>query len=431
MDTLESGYRRHGVVDIIKDEIAYRRWWTSDDRRDGAWTLQIDGTPVRVASYLPYSGTTDEAGVTAPLLLYDRANPPDSIAGHMVVFTVPPFAESPFGRAPPAGYAFATEPHVPSRLATEQFYQSNYFTRLGRLDQIARDGKAAGIVLVVDLSPGRADGLYTIPVPREPIGAPGLMVDRVAGAEVIAAARVGRSATITLRANEAPAQAYTFAGFLPGADYGTDDDEIVLMITHSDGFNLTQDNGGFGMLGLVQYFSRSPQQRRPRTLLLLLDPEHFTPDRHSTDWFALHPEIASRIVASIGVEHLGQRDYVETGDAFELSGAPEWTTLYAQDNDRLIDWAVAAVTEHKLPRTMIQVPARANQGRWVGMGEVAVYRRIPGYGITADMSAYWSTAPGIESFDAAHFRTQLKVLAQLTGHLMTAPRGEMAVGDTP
>jgi hypothetical protein len=63
----------------------------------------------------------------------------------------------------------------------------------------------------------------------------------------------------------------------------------------------------------------------------------------------------------------------------------------------------------------------------MGLGDVAMKRNIPGFGTSTDMSAYWSTAPGIESFDAELARRQVAMLVQLTAGLMTAELADIAV----
>ena len=108
----------------------------------------------------------------------------------------------------------------------------------------------------------------------------------------------------------------------------------------------------------------SPLERQ-RSLLVVLDPQHYMPGRHLVDWYALHPEIAAHIVASIGVEQFGQREYAETGDDFVLTGRPETTLIFAQDNPLLVSQAIAAITAENLPRTEVRVPARG-QGQWAG-----------------------------------------------------------------
>ena len=286
--------------------------------------------------------------------------------------------------------------------------------------------KAAGGLVVFDMNPGRARGLYTFPLLEPDVtGVPGLYLDRVAGAVVKEAAKAGKSATLRLDASTGKATPYFLSGFLPGRDYGKPEDEFVLLVTHTDGPNLSQENGALGILAIVGYFAQTPQAERRRTILVMLDPQHYMPGRHRVDWYETHPDTAARIVASIGVEQLGQREYAEDGADFLLTDRPEPTIIFAQDNKLLIDSAIEAVKAERLPRVQVRVPARG-QGQWIGLGDVAVKRKIPGFGTSTDMSAYWSTTPGIESFDRELCRRQIGVLVRLTRQLMQGELAEMA-----
>ena len=110
------------------------------------------------------------------------------------------------------------------------------------------------------------------------------------------------------------------------------------------------------------------------------------------------------------------------------SGRPETTLIFAQDNPRLVSIAVAAIEAESLPRAIVRVPSRG-QGQWAGLGDVALKRAIPGYGTSTEMSAYWSTLPGIESFDAELASRQIAVLTRLTAALMDADLAEITVPD--
>jgi len=435
MGIIEPGLETAGLTDIFKDSYSYTRWFTSDDPADGLWTLSVDGAAVPVASYWAYSGATEAEGVTAPLLYYDPDNPPESLAGKIVVFEVPELPQRLPSIFEDRGYEFATDEttlDTNAQLSSNQWYQSNYVTRFGRLNHIMKDSGAAGALVILSMGPGRAAGLYTFPL-LEPgiVGVPGLYLDRVAGAGVKQAALDSRQATLTLRAETEEVEPYFYAGYLPGQDYGTDADEYVLLITHADGPNLTQDNGGFGILSVIQYFSNVPQTERRRTLVVMIDSQHFMPHRHMTDWYALHPEVTERIVATFGIEHLGQLEYIEDGDEFIQSGLPEPTLVFAQDNDFLIAEAVKAVQAFDVPRTMVQSPPRGGQGNWSGVSDIAVEENYPGYGMSSMMSAYWSTRARIDSFDAEQFFKQVGVAAHLTGVLMTADLEAIAIPQEP
>ena len=64
MAFLEKGFQKHGLTDIQKDVITYDRWFTSDDRTEGKWSLTVDGKNVPVASYWAYSGSTPPSDQT-------------------------------------------------------------------------------------------------------------------------------------------------------------------------------------------------------------------------------------------------------------------------------------------------------------------------------------------------------------------------------
>ena len=50
-----------------------------------------------------------------------------------------------------------------------------------------------------------------------------------------------------------------------------------MLVNHTDGPSITQDNGALGLLAIVKYFSHIPQAQRPRTLKILLDGRHYMP----------------------------------------------------------------------------------------------------------------------------------------------------------
>jgi len=431
MTIVETGLEEHGLVDVVKDRFGYRRWYTSDDPEDKRWSLRINNEDIRVASYWAYSGETDEHGVTAPLVVYDKDNPPESLAGKIVVFQVPGLDERSRSMFSKPGYEFGTDTETLGTnqlLSSNQWYQSNYVTRFGRFDAIIKDSGAAGALVIFDMGPGRAAGLYTFPLLKPgKTGVPGLYLDRVSGRRVLRAAQLGQEATLTLLAEEQDATAYFYTGFLPGKNYGTDADEHVLVITHADGPNLTQDNGGFAILSVIRYFSNFAQEDRPRTLAVMLDSQHFMPHRHMNDWYAMHPEIVGKIVATIGMEHFGQREFTEEGELFVETGLPEQTLIFAQDNDVLVSEAIRAVQAAGVPRAMVQSPPRGGQGNWSGMSDVAVKKNYPGYGMSSNMSAYWSTQARLNTFDKDLFVKQAAVAAQLTGVLMTAELDQISL----
>ncbi len=412
---IEEKLRGYGVIDIIKNKWTYNRWYTSEWLDSSNWTLISDGEPVKVAHYGAYSGATGADGVTAELVYYDPTTRP-SVKGKIAVFTLAPEPKQ------KTLEPLKTDPNpntLPPNISVsdDAFIQNIRTTGFTR---ILKKGQAAGGIVIFDMSYDRVAGLYTFPVPVL-YNVPTLYLDRNAGAKVVRDAKKGRMATLKLLAKIEATETYQLIGCLPGKHYGTGRDEKILLITHTDGPCISQDNGALGVLGIIAYFSQIPQAERPRTLLAFLDNRHYMPGGERAfkkeNWFARNKEAKGGIVAVIGIEHLGQIEYREVGEIYEPTGKVEQSFLWARNNQSLVDMANKAVADNQLPRPIVQ--REGDPGViWFGMGQIAVQWDLPGFAIMSKMGAYWTTAAGIDKFDKNLFRTQVATMIQLTEELM-------------
>jgi hypothetical protein len=306
---------------------------------------------------------------------------------------------------------------------------------LGRDQATLESAGAAGALLVLDLSYDALAGIYTFPVPALH-QLPTLYLDGHTGAEVIAAARSGASATLRLLARTEEVETYQLFGYLPGRDYGTERDEQILLVTHTDGPSISQENGALGILGMVRYFSRIAAADRPRTLQVFLDCRHYMPGQErafaSHDFAASHPEVYRRVIAAMGVEHLGQMQPAEgDGEPFHLTDSADLSTVWVTQNQLLVDWAIRAVKDNGLRRVQVQCPGRpgihgGEQGPWYGLGNIANRLGKPGISTMGSMTAYWTSKARLEALDAEHFVDQVATLCQLCGNLMVADLGRIA-----
>ena len=98
----------------------------------------------------------------------------------------------------------------------------------------------------------------------EHYGFPSVYLDRTNGDAVVADARQHATATIRVEGQHVQSEAYQLIGFLPGRDYGTDKDEQIQLRTHTDGPSISQDDGAFGLLGVVKYMSNIPGEPAPQ-----------------------------------------------------------------------------------------------------------------------------------------------------------------------
>jgi hypothetical protein len=226
-DFLISKMPEFGAIDLDSVEIPYDHYIVDDwpDRGTHLHSsgvavekLVTDGTPVPVvASYGMTSGFTSREGITAPLVHYDPARPPSAadIAGKILVFQTAPQPDPPYSnsfldnytltdyewRSPGKWHPLFTPPPTS---VTSSYHCRWVWSQLNGFAAIGIKGRAAGIVVVYDLSPGAAFGLaqrsvYT-PDGRAGLGAtyvncPTLTLDRVNGAKVLADAKAGKTAT--------------------------------------------------------------------------------------------------------------------------------------------------------------------------------------------------------------------------------------------
>lgn len=437
MQFLEGKLGEYGCVDIHRSSWTFKRMVTSMWPDDSKWGLVSNGRPVRVANVGANCGATGPGGVTAELVLWDPDAKPD-VKGKIVVFRPRPRPEfreafsnsdyeymTPFDSWPAEGRPVPQAQNGTGAMAAKVW---DDMTASANFIAEIREAGPAGVVFAMNLNRALTEGLYTFPVPTD-YGFPSVYLDRAVGDGLVADAQARRSATIRVEAERVDSEAYQLIAYLPGKDYGTDRDEQVQLRTHTDGPSISQDDGALGLLAVVKYMARIPRAERPRSLMIEMDCRHFMPGLErawpAQDYFVKNPRARDKVVAMIAMEHLGQIEYVEDGDAIRPTGRSLPTWLYATTNQAVIDYAYKAVRENGVRSAVIRSPGRPgvngrSQGPWYGMGSGARYLGIPGYGVQGDLGAYWAHSAGLERFDPRSFRRQVATFCQLTGFLMSS-----------
>ncbi len=476
-DFLLARMAEFGAVDLDTVEIPYDHYIVNDwpDRRTHVYgsglaieKLVSDGTPVPVvASYGMTSGFTAQEGITAPMLYYDPAHPPTAgeIAGKILVFPTPPYPNPPYSKAFLDNYTLTDYEWrspgkwwplftPPPTSVTSSYHSRFVWNQVNGAAAIGIKSGAAGIVIVYDLAPGAAFGLvqrsvYTgdgkAGLGAQYVNCPTLTLDRVAGAKVLADAKAGRTATLALTAHFQRDTGKAFIAWLPGRDYGTPDDEQVLLATHTDAMSLIEENGGLGMLAIMSYFNHLARASRPRTLAFYFDCRHFMPGGEASwpqfDYYAIHPERLKSVVATLGMEHMGGRQTIETGpdrnqyaysDERPEDGGVITSLIDVHNNNMwLVETIARAATDNRWPRVDVKagdvapgvnggfqgtVKSPMNKGRAYG---------IPGLGLAGDWPGGWTqtyaqidTEAGAHGFDKEYFVQQVAGLSQIAGELM-------------
>jgi len=491
MAMLHAEMKSLGLVNVGDYPYPYTRWYTTEFPDRSGWSLTSDGKPVDVASYGTQSGSTGPSGVTAPMVLYDLSlpvaqRPPlSALAGKIVVVKQQPFATLgtpqrvalgvPVPASPPTycGNPPACKPAGPSegnpspqwgnaspqmsfrdyeyRSDSETFptplfekiplsVETSFRNRdqFGQIREIITNvlmpSGAAGAVTVMDLSPLAAQGTRIHPTPRQ-FNVPLLMLDRVAGAKVLADAAAGKTAKLILDAHEEEnANAFETVATLPGRNFGTPKDQAILLATHVDGPSIVEDDGGLGILSVLHYYTRVPQAERPKSIIVYLESRHFVPGTEASYPFEIvkdRPELFRSVVGGLALEHFGGLQFAENGDTYAPTGKAATTYVWGWPNSLAVAAATKAIKDQAVPRAILDVPARPGvngkaQLGWLGGGFSRYLVDLggwPGWHISGDwpsagFQAYYPGAKARVSADV--FLKQAAAAVQLVNVLMTA-----------
>ncbi len=191
-----------------------------------------------------------------------------------------------------------------------------------------------------------ASGLAT---PSDP-GCPAVWVGDSTGAELSGLAASGQaSATLVLTADiTVGAATETVWGSLKGS--GNTGQNIILN-THTDGPNATEENGGLGLVALARHLASLPARNHDMYFALVTG--HFQlpqftqtiPDPKNAEigngaisvWMLDHPDIYQAAALGVTVEHLGATMWTNdplTGQ-YVPTGGPEWGVTYTMPRDIL------------------------------------------------------------------------------------------------
>ena len=430
LDLVEKELRTAGVVDLFHNPWTYTRWYTTEFPDDSNWSLHVDNKKIRVASYGCNSGRTPDSGIAGEMVVYKPGMPAEALRGKIAIV----FKERGAGGSRGTDdYEYLSNPETfanPLLPRAEEAPLSPFpIMGLGEAEQALTKAGALGALLVLPLSYDALSGVYTFGVPKLH-DLPTLYLDRDTGAQMAEAANVHKHATLRLISNTEDVETYQLFGYLPGKDYGTPNDKQVLLITHTDGPSISQENGPLGILSMVKYFSNIPKSGRPRTLMIFLDCRHYMPGAErafaAQDYAASHPDIYKKVIAAMGIEHLGQIQVEEgAGQPYHRTKLMELSSVWITNNQHLVDIAIKAVKDNNLKRVQVQCPGRkgihgGEQGPWYGLGGIARRIGVPGVSTMGSMTAYWSTKARLDYLDVNHFVNQVAAMSQICGELMTA-----------
>ena len=177
-------------------------------------------------------------------------------------------------------------------------------------------------------------------------------------------------------------QTRNLVGIIPGKS-----EELMVLISHTDGPNALEDNGPNAIVDMAQYLARLPQDSLPRSIMLLLTSGHFAGgvgieqfiDRHKDDG------LAQRIAATLSIEHLGALEVLPDSNGYlRLTGRFEPAALFSPRTPVLMNAAYAmlkhadAAPAFVLPPTNPGGDGSPKNAAWPGVGQYFwAAQRIP------------------------------------------------------
>lgn len=365
-------YRRlaaAGVKQLRFESVPLTRWTTEQ------WSLDVvsgpSAGPVKLASYIPYSGVTPPQGVTAPLTYLDANTTPTAAnaGGKIVLFDAPPanlflaeFEIFAMGLYDP-GHSTALLPTNPfTRLWTAGF---------ATLDSLKAAGAAGGIG-ILPAKYARAHGLY-VPYDRKLRGVPALYVDQDVGAQLKQLAANAPTMRLTLPAQVQQVNTRNLIGIIPGAS-----DELTVINSHTDGTNGLEDNGPNAIVAMAQYLARLPAKSLPRTVMIMLSSGHFAGGVGVEGFLAAHASdgLLPRIASVTTLEHLGAQEWLPDANGdLAPTGNPEISALFMPEIQALADASCRMLVNSQTYPAVVDKPTNssgdgtADNAVWPGEGQ--------------------------------------------------------------
>jgi hypothetical protein len=405
VEFLATSMKKRGL-EVARERYTFPRW----DARQ--WSISIAPTGAAafqpaVSSYFPYSGQTSAAGVTGELV-YAGKNPAfalDSLQGKIALVECPVNARK-FADLYQTWGVHPSADHFPAETRPAR-------GPVNDLTQFQKAGALAVILAWTDISDANAADQYT-PFSRPPQNIPGVYVGRDVGARLRALAGTGAKATVVLEADTIPdTPTETIVASLPGAST----DEILILNTHTDGPNATEENGALGLLALATYFSKVPRAGRRRTLVFPMTTGHFAgPWVPSIRGFIeKNPDVIGKAVAAVTVEHLGCREWL---DEVAAGGVMRY-----RDTGRM-EWSVAITPSRSMANLLVDAVQGSRdragvvnpvKGGFLGEGNSLSRAGIPTIGYIPQPN-YLLAGPAdgcIEKLSPELMHSQIEVFAKL------------------
>ncbi|MDW2800798.1 hypothetical protein RZO55_24815 [Clostridium boliviensis] len=291
---------------VYSDTYTFERW---EEKRSA---LTVNQEDIHVSSAYPYSGETDENGITGELIHVKSGNY-SKAKGKIAVVEIKKVKKLPIGlimnkrAAYPGGTRIA---------AGDGDLVLTSVLRNPDLKKAREKGVKAVVLIWKGVADEKVEDQY-LPFTDEYMGIPAVWVNETEGKKVIAAAKKQEQGTVILEAEkQTNAKTESFHVIIRGRN----EDQTILINTHTDGINVVEENGAIGMLSMIRYLQN---KQLSRTMVFSFVTGHFRlpvfkgTSQAASTWLKDHPELwdgkkgNKKAVAGITVEHLGSMEWKE------------------------------------------------------------------------------------------------------------------------
>jgi hypothetical protein len=421
LDMLHDRLERYGMH-VTRYPVPFDQWLAH------RWSLHVvdaHGTKhkIPVAYYRPHSGETSARGVTATVVDVGAASVDDygrnDVRGKIVLadLALTRLKESVWSAFADSMYP----PDVVHDLDNEDFTRIWLGIPPPPSLEVAKQHGAVAMINVLDLSPPLAEGQYS-PHQQDYAGLPTLHVDRVQGARLRTLMKSGDvTATLVLDVKRGRTTIDYLGAEVPGAQKRPGS---LLVMTHTDGQNAIEENGGPAMLALAEYFTRYSRAARDRDVFFLFSPNHMAAPNSTPrpyEWFKANPDLLARMAMALVPEHLGTVawDDVTTG-TFRSSGKSEFVAVPVGNSTTLKHLAIDEVQRSDLNRSGV---LRPRDGGLYGEGTFAYLLGIPTIAYITGPSYLLQVAPGdnLDKLDRNLMHHQTAFLSRVMARMLALP----------
>ncbi len=314
-------------LDVVSTPYKFKKWEARD------YSLTVEGESIRVSSPFPYSGLTEEDGVCGKLVKVSN-NPASFLKarGNIGVLEIKNLSKI------SSKIAFDKRNSYPEGLEIEKSYRgpvsTSFVKTLLTFWGLKPSGMKGLICIWQDMSDEMVEG-QALNFILEYLGVPVLWVNAIEGAKILSYAKQGKTCTLRLTGSYEDAETESFYTVVKGSG---DTKEAVIVNTHTDGLNFTEENGAIGLLHMIKHFSEHPVKRN---LIFVFATGHFRLpdfrtgfDQATSRWLADNKGVWKganaeyKVVAGLGVEHLGCKEWKDVDGVYRQTNDVDTEIVY-------------------------------------------------------------------------------------------------------